>query len=133
MIYPWLKASSSAELVTTSQRQRAARVGVVALLMAVLAACASPMTVDEFCELSRQGDLETARLFTTTPGTDEFDAQLQVVGGINDRLFANPPEAIAPVAKELAPMLRVQGADNDRVTELLDQVGDFVAQNCQLP
>ncbi len=110
-----------------------ARTGAVVALVLALGACASPMAAEEFCELSRQGDLETARLFTTTPGTDEFDAQLEVVRNINDRLFANPPEAISSVAKELGPMLRVQGADNDRVTELLDQVGDYVAQNCPAP
>jgi len=88
------------------------------------------MSTQDFCDLSRQGDLATARLFQTTPGSDEFRAQLEVVRGINDRLFANPPDEIAAVARELGPMLTNEGADNDRVTELLDQVGDYVSQNC---
>ena len=88
------------------------------------------MSVDEFCVLSRQGDLETARLFSLESGTAAFEAQLEVVRDINDRLFANPPDEIAPVAEELAPLLRLSGANNDRVNILLDQVAAYVAQNC---
>lgn len=100
-------------------------------LVLVLIACGSaPLTPEEFCALSRQGDLETTRLFAITPGTEEFQAQLEIVRDINDRLFSNPPAAIDSVARELAPLLRQEGADNARVTELLNQVGDYVAQSC---
>ena len=96
----------------------------------VTACGSSQQTVDEFCELSREGDIETVRLFQMSPGTTEFDDQLQLVRNINDRLFSNAPDGIAEVAEELGPMLLETDADNDRVNVLLDQVAAFVAQNC---
>jgi len=86
--------------------------------------------VDEFCDLSRRADLETARLVGLEPGSTAFDTQLSVVRDINDRLFSNAPEEIAPVAEELGPLLTSLGADNDRVNQLLDQVAAYVEQNC---
>jgi hypothetical protein len=99
--------------------------------MGVVAACGgAPLTIEEFCELSRRGDTATVQLFQLTPGTPEFETQLEVVRGINDQMFSNAPAAIADVAEELGPLLTVTGADNDRVNVLLDQVTAYVEQNC---
>lgn len=78
----------------------------------------------------RQGDIATVQLFSLEPGSPEWQAQLATVRDINDRLFANPPTEIAPVAKELAPLLTFTGANNEHVNQLLDQVAAYVEQNC---
>lgn len=113
----------------------AAALGLAALIwLGLLAACGTPeLSVAEFCELSRRGDLETVRLFQLEPGTAEFEKQLAVVRRLNDELFSNPPAEIAPVAAELAPLLADASADNERVNQLLDQVDAYVAQNCDPP
>lgn len=103
----------------------------LAILASVVAACGnSTLTVDEFCELSREADIETVRLVQIPQGTAEFDAQLAKVRSINDRLFSNAPAEIAEVADEVGPLLTDAAADNDRVNVLLDQVAAYVEQNC---
>ena len=100
-------------------------------MVGLLAACGgSPLTVEEFCELSREADVETVRLVQLPRGTAEFDVQLEKVRDINDRLFSNAPDEIADVAAELGPLLTDLSADNDRVSVLLDQVAAYVEQNC---
>jgi hypothetical protein len=100
----------------------------------VVGACGSPpLTVDEFCELARQADVETVRLVQLPRGTVEFDDQLELVRSINDRMFSNAPAEITEVAEELRPLLTDIAADNDRVNVLLDQVAAYVEQNCSAP
>lgn len=102
----------------------------MALAVTAVACGGEPLTVVEFCDLSRQGDLQTVRLVQLTPGTAEFDQQLALVRDINKRLFSNAPADIADVADELGPLLTDESADNDRVNQLLDQVAAFVEINC---
>ena len=96
-----------------------------------MAACGStPLTVNEFCDLSARVDAETVLLVQIDRGTAEFDRQLELVRDLNDELFANPPAAIADTAAELRPLLTQSDADNAKVNQLLDDVAQFVTENC---
>ena len=94
-------------------------------------ACSQPrLTVEEFCDLSREIDIETVQLVQLPPVGEEFEQKRDLIRDMNDRRLSQAPDEIADVADELGPMLTATDADNDRVVQLLEVVQVYVLENC---
>jgi len=100
--------------------------------MVIVAACGgqSRLAVEDFCDLNREINIETANLVLLPPVGEEFEQQRDLVRNLNDRMFSQAPDEIAEVADELGPMLTATDADNARVVQLLEVFQVYVAQNC---
>lgn len=97
----------------------------------VLVACSQPrLTVEEFCDLSHEIDIETIELVQLPPVGAEFEQQRDLIRKMNDRRLSQAPDEIADVADELGPMLTATDADNDRVVQLLEVVQVYVLEHC---
>ncbi len=106
-------------------------VAVVSAVVLLLAACSQPrLSIEEFCDLSREIDIETTKLVQLPPVGAEFEQQRDLIRNMNDRRFTQAPEEIAEVADELGPMLTATDADNERVVQLLEVFEVYVLENC---
>ncbi|NND02961.1 MAG: hypothetical protein HKN91_09250 [Acidimicrobiia bacterium] len=112
-------------------RLRIGWLAAATVLTVLLGACGeSRATIEEFCDLNRQINAETANLVLLPPVGEEFEQQRDLVRNLNDRMFSTAPDEIADVADELGPMLTATDADNERVVQLLEVFQVYVAQNC---